>query len=475
MTDIGAYLSEFSAVTLPSVAMRTVTPAQTQAVRDALQAAEDQAMWTLDAKWLATATFADQTRCVRVAEFTQGYRSDPFVNGGCRNWAGSTVPPSCSWGVWRVAGCDHQTLLRALFQLPRYLWAQKKMTAMIASKPTERQFGPVLGDALASWVNDSYALVSALVYSTNIRFDDDGAANWPDTYEKALRAAGVLAPAATAVARPRFYNNLGTRKFLGSPEVKEAYEVRAVPVSKADFEPVVDLPPAPSSAHWESEVNTVRTSGTPLEKLRALAKYFPELFARVVAEAEPMIRHYSTLSYFAWQRAAVGRWLTALDSLRALATPDHARALDEMRANASRALEALSTIPEASLRTLTAEEASNASGGGPYAGLVAGVAGAVNGVAGAVLSIVQLVLNALTGWIVEAAGAATGRPTLCPAVPYIRIFDQADCTIDIERELDRLENETGAPPAPPPASTSKSGGGLLIAVAAAGLLLSRLR
>lgn len=501
MHGLDAYFAELGAVSLPGAAARTLTPSSGQAVREALQAAEDRSMWTLDAQWLPTAAFADQTRCVRVADFGGGYRSDPFVNGSCRNWAGSDVPPSCAWGVWKVAGCDSQVLLRALFQLPRYLWAQKKMALLLANKPTLRQFGPVLGDALASWVNDALALVSVLVYSTNIRFDDDGAFNWGergrDTYAAQLVTDGVLlwpagaTPGAdlTGVVAPRFYNNLGTRAYAGAKTVRAAAEVRAVPISKADFEPVVRLPAAPSSAHWGSEINALRAlPGQALAKLRSLAKYFPSDFGAAVDDAERQLRHYVSVPFFRWQKVALDRWLLGLNALIQALPPDGTLRLEELKRNLTATTAALASAPESSLRAATAEEATRAGSGNPYSSLIATVVNLVSSTAGLVMAVVQPLLDALSRALVEAAGAATGRPALCPSLPYIRVFAASGCTVDIEEELRRLEasGSGGAtppssspppppPPAPPPTERKSAGGGLLVAAVAAGLLLSRLR
>jgi hypothetical protein len=478
---------------------------------------EDQRMWTLDSTWLSTARFSDQTSCTRIANFGSGYvTTKPYLNpevaaGGCRNWAGSPVPPSCSWAIWRVAGCDSATMLSSLFQLPRYLWAQKKMLAMLASKPTLAQFGPALGDAQAAWVNDALSLVSALVYSTNIRFDDDGAYNYGeaggDTYAAALRTAGVLlwsgsritgarspldaAPGRDLFIAPRFYNNMSTRPTLAA-KAANAELARPVPTSKAAFAPVVWLPPQPSVRHAESIYNNLNTSRAPaLEKLKALARYSPDLFAAALADAESQIRHYSVVPFFRWQQVAVERWVLALQELVRLLPPDGTLDLARLRNNLDVAVRTLSTMPEASLRAATAEEASKI-GNSPYSALIQTVVGLINSTAGLIMAVVQPLLDALSRALVEAAGAATGRPALCPSIPYLRIFDRDNCTVNIEAELARLAATPPGPGGspPPPAQTCpagytgtppncvpavrKSGSGTLVIGAGALLLLSQL-
>lgn len=444
-------------------------PAPGRLPSETYQAMEDRRMWTLDASWASTAVFSDQTSCVRISDFGTGYRTTkPYVNpteaNGCRNWAGSHVPPSCSWAVWRVAGCDSATLLNSLFQLPRYLWAQKKMLGMLANKPTLAQFGPALADAQASWVNDALALVSALVYSTNIRFDDDGAYNWGDrgrdTYAASLVTEGLLLwpssiiagsrpprePGSAAVVRPRFYNNMSTRPGLIA-RASDPNLARQVPLSKVDFEPVVWLPRAPSTAHWESAVNTLNTSGSSLERLKGLARYFPTDFAAALAEAERQIRHYSSVPFFRWQQVALERWVLAMQSIVQLIPVSDRESMQRLRNDLNTAARNLSTMPEASLRAATAEEASRV-GNSPYAALINTVISLINSTAGLIMAVIQPLLDALARALIEAAGAATGRPALCPSLPYLRIFDRADCTVDIEAELRRLE----ARPSPGPGS-----------------------
>lgn len=489
---------------------------------------EDQRMWTLDATWAATAVFEDRTVCVRISDFGAGYRVEPYVNpdeivegarrsnpSGCRNWAGSPVPPSCSWAYWKVAGCDQRTLLDSMFQFQRYQWAQRRMAEMLASKPTERQFGPALGDALAAWVVDAYALTSALLWSTNIRFDDQGGYDWPKDYAKKLIEEGVLAPGlppgrqgtptSRGLVQLQVYNDMSTqeRSFAerSTPKI-ETSVVRRVPLSKRDFEPVVELPSMPSSrgteTHPFNRLNAERASATV--KLRAWAKYDFAGFSNYATLAENWLRHYSSVPFSRWQQVAVARWVSSIDALLPLVPAEAAR-LAALKQNAQQALSALAAVPEAAARAEADAMAGQASQGGTaYQGLLVGVTSAINSVAGTVLAIAQVVINALTGWIVQAAGAATGRPMLCPAIPYLRVFAQPDCTVDVEVELRRIEQSsegscpsgttgtppncapipglrcpagaTGTPPNCTPVPVAKGGGGLVIGAAAL-LLLSR--
>jgi hypothetical protein len=482
---------------------------------------EDQRMWTLDATWASSAVFDAKTSCVAIRNFSGPYETVPYVNpespGGCRNWAGSPVPPACSWAQWKIPGCSEDVFTSSLFQLPRYLWAQRRMREMLASKPTERQFGPALNDALASWVLDAHALVSVLVYSTNIRFDDDGAYNWnedPSGYRKTLIDAGTLRVAMPDVVITRFYNDMSTRVGMRLDEAR----ARRIPRGKSDFLPTVRLPfEAVVELASANSLAEASNSGDPKRALLAWANYsagraeIPGLpipgvrggprtlvgFPALVARAEDLLRHYVGVQYAAWQRAAADRFVLSVQAMLELLPPDGTLALERARRDVRAAAALLRDVPEAALRRETDAMAARAqSEGSEYRALLGVVANAIGGVAGAVWSVMQIVLGALTDWLVKSAGAATGRPVLCPAPPYIRVFAEESCTLNFETEITSRTQcpagTTGTPPncapvpgaAPPcPAGTTgtppncrpvqkASGGGLVIGAAAL-LLLSR--
>jgi hypothetical protein len=227
-----------------------------------------------------------------------------------------------------------------------------------------------------------------------------------------------------------------------------------------------------------------------------LARYSPDLFAAALADAESQIRHYSVVPFFRWQQVAVERWTLALQSIVDQIPPGtiHPEALQRLKNNLEGASRVLATLPEASLRAATAEQAAQV-GNSPYSALIQTVVGIINSTAGMIMAVVQPLLDELGRGIVWGAGAATGRPAHCPAMPYMRVFDRGDCTVDIDAELARLTatppgggpgggappppaqtcpaGHTGTPPNCVPAARKSGGGGILIGAGAL-LLLSQL-
>lgn len=156
------------------VPQRTVVPA-VQAVIDAVanagadRAAIDAAMWSLDAKWLPKAEFVSMRSCVRTTSTVSAVVTvTPYVTGACKNAFGADVQPTCNWGFWRIDECSIDAATSWSFQYARYLWAQARMRELLANKPT-RATSPGVA---AEWGWTAMQLISAMLWSTNVRFDN---------------------------------------------------------------------------------------------------------------------------------------------------------------------------------------------------------------------------------------------------------------------------------------------------------------
>lgn len=168
----------------------------------AIFSAEDKArvdsqMWSLDARWTGHATFRSMRLCVRPrGDVAGGIVSTPVSElgpAGCRTSTGALVDPTCNWGFWAVDKCDLDTASTLIFQFGRYLWAQARMRDLLATKPTPMN---AQDGAAAEWAWKAAQLISALLWSTNVRFDNPNAAYVAGDYAANLRAAGLLAPGA---------------------------------------------------------------------------------------------------------------------------------------------------------------------------------------------------------------------------------------------------------------------------------------
>src|SRR5262249_44961295 len=130
----------------------------------------DAQMWQLDAQWFGAAQWASAKSCVR------GGNAVPWSTlgaDGCRNAVGSPVQPTCLWGFWRIDRCDLTTAGTLAFQMPRYLWAQAGMRELLATKPVQ---GATDAQTAADWTWKAAQLISAFLWSTNVRFDNPNAA-----------------------------------------------------------------------------------------------------------------------------------------------------------------------------------------------------------------------------------------------------------------------------------------------------------
>lgn len=148
----------------------TPAPAQSSADRDAV----DTAMWTLDQQWVRSGTWASMKACVRQIAPYGPTVATPWAElgpEGCRNAVNAPVSPTCNWGFWRIDRCDVATI-PTTFQIGRYLWAQGRMREMLASKPVQ---GVTSAADAAAWTWKSAQLISAFLWSTNVRFDDPNA------------------------------------------------------------------------------------------------------------------------------------------------------------------------------------------------------------------------------------------------------------------------------------------------------------
>lgn len=145
-----------------------VPVAPTQSPAD--KATVDAAMWTLDQQWVHQASWASMRACVRQKYLGGGTIATPWAElgaDGCKNAVGATVASTCDWGFWRVNKCD-ATTIPLMFQIGRYLWAQGRMRELLASKPT----ASTDWQTAATWTWNAAQLVSAMLWSTNVRFDD---------------------------------------------------------------------------------------------------------------------------------------------------------------------------------------------------------------------------------------------------------------------------------------------------------------
>lgn len=152
------------------------------------RAAVDAQMWQLDSRWLGSASWADMRLCVvGRGDVSGGTVASPYRGAGtCRTPTGAEAQPTCLWGFWRIDRCDLDTAGTLAFQYPRYLWAQSRMRDLLANKPVP---GRVNDDVAAAWAWNAAQLISVLLWSTNVRWDN------PNSTVSGSYVAGMLAPA----------------------------------------------------------------------------------------------------------------------------------------------------------------------------------------------------------------------------------------------------------------------------------------
>jgi hypothetical protein len=165
-----------------------LTPALIEHVRSAFaplfsardRAATDAQMWALDQGWASSresSQWVSMKTCSRVVEVGQPPRTESWYSAtvqanGCRNWEpghGTNVQPVCNWGYWRLFNCTLEAASKYQFQVARYIWAQDRMRLLLASKP---QPGVTSAEDAAAWVWKGSQLISALLWATNIRFNN---------------------------------------------------------------------------------------------------------------------------------------------------------------------------------------------------------------------------------------------------------------------------------------------------------------
>ena len=511
-SDLSGYLSEFSGLSAATLSPSALLAARraplsptslSQQARDAIASVitrEPDSMWSLDQTWAGQAEFYSSAQCVRKPDFGGAYVTSPYDNNaGCRNWDGKSVPPACSYAQWRVPGCDLTVFFNALFQYYRYIWAQKQMQALLTNKPSDPE-------ALVDWAILAKQLESVLVYSTNIRFDDDGAWNFfetgRNTYLAELTTQGVFRPNEDVggelpvrgcgntlkidLLRTRYYNSMSVRNLSGALDETQA---RQIPTDQASFSPFARqipwaLLPAglsnrsaiSSNMDWLSSAD--RLFASAVADLKTWAKYsigrgawielprkvrcfsqrggssdvawgetaaYLEGIDGVVSNVEAMLQHYSRVSFVKWQQVAVNRYLL---SAQASLPSGVSLTTEELRRNLQAASETLTAanVAETSVREAQSQASAQASAlsTNVYMSMLSTIVGAVNAAAGVVFAIEMQIVGALSGWLVEAAGAATGRPPVCPAPPYLRVFSDKTCTLGTEAQISQALSTAAA-------------------------------
>jgi hypothetical protein len=148
----------------------------------------DAEMWTLDLKWLGRAQFRSMRSCVRTTNTTSSdVTVSPYVLGECRNAWGAPVGSTCDWGFWSIDKCDLETASTNVFQFSRYLWAQSRMRELLTRVPVQGITSP---QEASDWCWLAWQYVSALLWSTNVRFDNPNSQAL--YYDRDLANAGLL-------------------------------------------------------------------------------------------------------------------------------------------------------------------------------------------------------------------------------------------------------------------------------------------
>lgn len=152
----------------------------------------DNQMWTVDARWMASAEFKSMRACIRVPEVGGGVRVTPWYDlaspTDCRNVDGRVFEqPSCDWGYWQLGSCSIETATQYAFQFQRYLWAQGRLRELVRRKPVK---GVTPAQDAADWVWKACQFISVMLWSTNVRFNDTGAR--VVSYSGDLVEAGLL-------------------------------------------------------------------------------------------------------------------------------------------------------------------------------------------------------------------------------------------------------------------------------------------
>lgn len=134
----------------------------------------DAAMWTLDQRWLPSATFANMSICSRrtdisVPRTTQTWDDPYVVANGCRDLTGKPIAFTCTWGFWRLPTCDEATATTQAFQFSRYLWAQARMRELLENRPVP---GVTSAATASAWTWLAAQYISVLLWATNIRWDN---------------------------------------------------------------------------------------------------------------------------------------------------------------------------------------------------------------------------------------------------------------------------------------------------------------
>jgi len=228
----------------------TLTPAQQRAI--------DMSMWTLDTRWRLDAQWADMRMCIRKVNASMdasGWASSPWPGydattgqPGCRNLFGNDIPSACNWGFWRLNKCDIETATTYAFQFPRFLWAQKRMRDLLFRIPV---MGVTPPQVAADWCWLAAQLISALQWSTNIRYDlfaggmptsdDPNAARLAVAH--GLRPSGHYAPLEPLGRAGGFTGGIDARSSVLSPNALRTSLTGGARAPDASMPPYDDVTP----------------------------------------------------------------------------------------------------------------------------------------------------------------------------------------------------------------------------------------
>jgi hypothetical protein len=290
------------------------------------KAALDAQMWALDSRWLGSASFKSMRACVYTKYTYDATRYvKPYVDGDCRNALGAQVSSTCDWGFWAIDKCDLDTASTQVFQFSRYLWAQARMRELLASRP---QPGVTSPKDASDWTWKAAQLISALWWSTNVRFDNPNAQ--AVDYKADLLRAGLLMPAPTDATLGVPYDGPALTKapyYVSYPLSPRALNAlgyqRIVPTRQNDFSPGAGPLPwasasAPGPAHPMFAVATpsgpgnAYTSNLPLGMTEEQGRDLRALAFQIYSDSgdSDALRWASTKAFNEWWFRATWSWDT---------------------------------------------------------------------------------------------------------------------------------------------------------------------